>query len=146
MIQGKRKPMLLSLLLWKILCQASHGDKNFRCSHWSASLLETTHWFRLKKISKSVGIACVQTSPLPQKKNREKIFFLREGGRLYTGYVEINCESPLLPIIPNFDDLVLLPWISFLNILYCRLVLHRLFQPKLYLPFAKVSSKYSPYI
>ena len=29
----KRKSMLLSLLLWKILCQASHGDKNFRCSH-----------------------------------------------------------------------------------------------------------------
>ena len=26
-------------------------------------------------------------------------------------------ESPLLPIIPNFDDLVLLPCISFLNIL-----------------------------
>ena len=27
------------------------------------------------------------------------------------------CESPLLPIIPNFVDLVLLPCISFLNIL-----------------------------
>ena len=27
------------------------------------------------------------------------------------------CESPLLPIIPNFDDLVLLPCIFFLNIL-----------------------------
>ena len=27
------------------------------------------------------------------------------------------CESQLLPIIPNFDDLVFLPFISFLNIL-----------------------------
>ena len=24
--------------------------------------------------------------PTPSEKNREKIFFLREGGRLYTGY------------------------------------------------------------
>ena len=29
-------------------------------------------------------VACVQTSPLPQEKS---IFFLREGGRLYTGYL-----------------------------------------------------------
>ena len=37
-------------------------------------------------------------------------------------------ESPLLPIIPNLDVLVLLPRISFLNTLLCRLVLHLLFQ------------------
>ena len=35
-------------------------------------------------------LACVQTFPPPSEKNREKSlfsrFFLREGGRLYTGY------------------------------------------------------------
>ena len=39
----------------------------------------------------SWNLACVQTSPLPQKKSGEEtsslpIFFLREGGRLNTGY------------------------------------------------------------
>ena len=32
----------------------------------------------------TVTVACVQTSPLPQKKSGEET--LREGGRLYTGY------------------------------------------------------------
>ena len=33
-----------------------------------------------------LSIACVQTSPLPQKKIGRRDFFLREGGSLYTGY------------------------------------------------------------
>ena len=45
-----------------------------------------------------ISLACVQTSPLPQKKSGEKKsrFFLREGRRLYTGYI-----SPL-PYIAKF--------------------------------------------
>ena len=39
-------------------------------------------------------LACVQTSPLPQKKTREETFFswffLREGERLYTGYLGLQ--------------------------------------------------------
>ena len=34
----------------------------FRCSHWSASLLETTYWFRLKKNLEKCGNYC--ESPL----------------------------------------------------------------------------------
>ena len=48
--------MLMSFLLWKMLWSSKSRRQNFRCSHWSASLLETTYLFRLKKISKSVGI------------------------------------------------------------------------------------------
>ena len=43
----------------------------------------------------SFHLACVQTSPLPQKRigRRDDVsspdFFLREGGRLYTGYLSL---------------------------------------------------------
>ena len=45
--------------------------------------------------------------------------------------VGIIAKARFLPIIANFDDLVLLPCISFLSLL---------FQPKLYLAFAKAYS------
>ena len=44
-------------------------------------------------------LACVQTSPLPQKKiGRRNVvsspnFFLREGGRLYTGYRYLEVKN-----------------------------------------------------
>ena len=44
-------------------------------------------------------LACVQTSPLPQKKiGRRNVvssldFFLREGGRLYTGYRYLGVKN-----------------------------------------------------
>ena len=46
-------------------------------------------------IHHTIHLACVQTSPLPQKKSGEEKslfsrFFLREGGRLYTGYIHLG--------------------------------------------------------
>ena len=43
----------------------------------------------------TIHLACVHTSPLPQKKLGEETilfsrFFLREGGRLYTGYIHLG--------------------------------------------------------
>ena len=63
--------LTVALLLSSILVSRQY-------SHWSASLLETTNWFRLKKNLQKCGNFC---------------------------------ESPLLPIIQNFDDPVLLPFI-----------------------------------
>ena len=47
-------------------------------------------------------LACVQTSPLPHKKIGRRVsspdFFLREGGRLYTGYPIRHHGRKLLPV------------------------------------------------
>ena len=53
---------------------------------FARSFLQTVSHWRHKLIKKelALGVACVQTSPLPQKKSP---FFLREWRRLYTGYV-----------------------------------------------------------
>ena len=51
-------------------------------------------------------IACVQTSPLPQKNSGEetllRIFFLKEGGRLYTGYTITKGYFSISHNLPNF--------------------------------------------
>ena len=47
--------------------------------HWSASLLETTHWFRLKKnLEKCGNSLCTDVPPPSEKKSGEDIF--SEGG------------------------------------------------------------------
>ena len=71
---------------WNSTC---HGDKMFRCSYWSASLLETTYWFRLKRNFAKCG-----------------------------NY----CESPLLPIIPNFDHIPPLYLASLKSLTYLVLI------------------------
>ena len=53
-------------------------------------------------LTKNRSLACVQTSPLPQKKSREESLppiFLREEGRLYTGYRSWNCRAQTWQII-----------------------------------------------
>ena len=61
-------------------------------------------------------LACVQTSPLLQKKNREKRqFFLREGGRLYTGY--FIASRRVKEVASCFSSLIVLGW----KINYCHL-------------------------
>ena len=63
-----------------------------------------------------LSLACVQTPPLSQKKNREKSLFsrifLREGGRVYTGYVKFcvrlvgekhqHKHRPTIPILSKW--------------------------------------------